>query len=347
MMANKIHNIPFEFSDYVLKKYIIETGTRQGWLCEDTRKIIAAVSGGGDSMALMWLCAKFTGKNILVVHVNHGIRGSEADEDANYVMSAAQAMGLEAVIRKCSAPGERLKGESLETSARRLRLREICNIAHTESISTVLTGHNRDDLAETVMFNLLRGTGIRGSVGITESNELDGVKFCRPLLGLRREFLRDILRARGISWREDSTNIDDEYTRNFIRLRLFPMIEQNINASVIEHLAVFGEDMRQVREREDTLSRDLLAMCREQGHDVLVLSRKKLARLSLEDIALVIREAGRKLGLKTLSRNRCNELSGLIAKSGRFIFQWSGSSRVTCTNGKIYFEADNDKRDTR
>lgn len=321
-------------SDFVLKKYFREAGERQKWLHKPS--LAVAVSGGGDSVALLWMCRKFYDGRVLAFHVNHGIRGSESDQDEAFVNGFAGSLGVECVSFHVSVPSERAKGESLESAARRLRLEALCNMAKTNGIDTVLTAHNRDDLAETVLFNLLRGTGIRGAVGITEESELGGVRFCRPLLGLRREYLREILRVRGVSWREDSTNEDDKYTRNFIRLKLIPELEEHINSEAVEHLAAFGEDMRPVREHEDALSYELFTACTEQ-YAPLLMNARTLRRLSDSERALVIREAGRRLGLRTLSRSRCEKLSGLIAKSGRFTFQWCGGAEVTAKDGRIIF----------
>ncbi len=336
MMLN--NKIPYKFSDYVLKKYFIETGERQGWLNSENKIAVAAVSGGGDSVALMWLLSKFYGGHVKAVHINHGIRGDEADGDENFVKNLAASLNVELISKKINVPLEKLKGESIETAARRLRLETILELNqkffHSQNI---FLGHNKDDLAETVLFNILRGTGIRGSVGITEWSEIKGVKFYRPLLGLRREFLRDILRVRGIAWREDSTNSDTEYTRNFIRLKLLPEIEQNINSSAIEHLADFGEDMREVRERENLISLELLNKSAE-NQSPLTLNRKILRTFNDNEISLVIREVGRKLNLRTLSRGRCNELVNLIRKPEKFLFQWCGNMNVKSIKDKIIFE---------
>ena len=334
-MENK--NIPFELSDYVLRKYFRETGINQGWLPENDRRIIAAVSGGGDSIALLWLCRNFYHGHVIAVHVNHGIRGSESDEDENFTRMFANNLNVEFHARHIDVPNERMKGESIESSARRLRLRELCIMAKELNADSIFTGHNRDDLAETVLFNILRGTGIRGSVGMNESSEIDGIKFYRPLLRLRREFLRDILRVRNISWREDRTNNDDSYTRNFIRLNLLPLISERINASSVEHLARFGEEMRALRLNEDKISNELLNTCIE-AESPLILNRKKIKTLDDDDIALVIREIGRRLSLRTLSHKRCCELARLMKKTENFIFQWSGDMTVKSMKGKIYFE---------
>ena len=327
-------NIPYELSDYVLGKYFRETGERQGWL-KTKDPVALAVSGGGDSLAMLWLFRRFYDGEMTAVHINHGIRGDESDGDERFTAMFAESLGLKFRAVKVDVPASKMKGESLESSARRLRLQSLIDTAQEMGISSIMLGHNRDDLAETVLFNILRGTGIRGGVGMTEHSEREGVTFYRPLLGLRRDFLRDILRVRGLTWREDSTNNDDRYTRNFIRLKLLPMIEAGINSSAVEHLAQFGEDMRKVRENEDSYSREILMSCLEDAH---TLDRRKLRDFSDDDIILVIREMGRRLGLRTLSRGRCRELSGLIRKGGKFTFQWCGNFTVSGRNGKIYFE---------
>ena len=335
-MENR-QGIPFHLSDYALGKYFRETGTRQSWLPENGRNIALAVSGGGDSLALLWMFRQFYGGEITAVHVNHGIRGQESDGDENFTAMFAERLGVKFRAVRVDVPSEKMKGESLETSARRLRLNALADTAREMGISSIMLGHNRDDLAETVLFNILRGTGIRGAVGMTEATQTQGVTFYRPLLGLRREFLRDILRVRGLSWREDSTNNDDRYTRNFIRLRLLPEIESGINSSAVEHLAAFGEDMRKIRGNEDERSREILSSCREDSH---TLDRRRLKEYGHDDISIVIRDMGRQLGLRTLSRRRCAELAGLILKGGNFTFQWRGNMTVSGRNGKIYFEGE-------
>lgn len=334
--------IPFELSDYVLEKYFRETGERQGWLPENNKAAVLAVSGGGDSIALLWLFKKFYNGKIFVVHVNHCIREDEADFDERFVADFAKSLGLTFFSRKIDVPSMALKGESLEAAARRLRIESICEVTKNffEKFSpcNIFLGHNRDDLAETVLFNILRGTGIRGSVGITESTEYNGLNFYRPLLGLRRGFLRDILYVRNIQWREDSTNEDVKYTRNFIRIKLLPLIERKINSSAIEHIAAFGEEMRKIRNQEDERSRELLERCKENTVPDLVLNRQILRGFTDEERALIIREAGRMLELKTLSRKRCSELSNLIYKPSGFIFQWCRDMTVKSEKNKIIFE---------
>lgn len=333
----RVGDFDYKFSLYALAGYFFKifSGDKFKFL-DDKRPVLAAVSGGGDSVALLWLMRAFYDGEIIAAHVNHCIRGSEADLDEKFVNEISQKFGVKCVSKKINVPEMRLTGESLEAAARRLRHEWLISTAKNLNACGIALGHNRDDLAETVLFNILRGTGVRGGAGIPERREL----FFRPLLGLRRDFLREILSLRGIPWREDSTNGDvDVSTRNFMRLELLPLIENKINADAIEHLADFGCEMRGLRddeERRGGILFDELLISQSEG--VIVLNREKIRALNDIDINLVIREAGRRMGLNTLSRSRTSELAGLIKKyrsDYSFIFQWQRDVTVKYKNGGL------------
>lgn len=331
------NNIPFEFSDYALRKAFTQSAERQGFA--EASRVIVATSGGGDSIALLWMCSEFLKGETFAVHINHGIRGRESDEDEEFTRKFARSLDVPFIRVRVNVPAERRKGESLEACARRLRLQHLCIQAKDLGAECVLLGHNRDDLAETVLFNLLRGTGRRGAAGIMETSEHEDVKFCRPLLGMRREFLREVLRVRGISWREDSTNNDTSYTRNYIRLKLLPMIEADINAQAVEHLADFSKEMSDMRKLDDDLADSVL------GDMVISVEPLKLRRYlytATEDdtLSLAIRELGRRLELKTLSRKRTEELMRLIRKPGPFTFQWCANTTITGKKGILTINDD-------
>lgn len=341
-MKNK-KNIPFEFSDYVLSSIFKKTGEIQGWLPiknKENESVLIAVSGGGDSVALLWFFKNFYDGKIISVHINHSIRNEEADEDAKFVRELSEKWEIDFLQTKIDVPNEKQKGESLESAARRIRHRELINIAEKNKSYAIFLGHNRDDLAETVLFNILRGTGIRGSVGIPETMELSGIKIFRPLINFRRDFLRKILKLRGISWREDYTNNDVNYTRNFIRLELLPLISEKINKNSVEHLANFGEEMRIIRNEEDLRGNELLEKSISKkiffDNSMLSLNRKIIKSFNEHDRTLLIREIGRKFGLVTLSRHRCKELANLLIKSGNFIFQWGGGFNMIGDGEKFY-----------
>jgi tRNA(Ile)-lysidine synthase TilS/MesJ len=132
-----------------------------------------------------------------------------------------------------------------------------------------------------------------------------------------------VLRCRGIEWREDRTNADLGYTRNFIRRKVMPLIESGVNAKAAEHLAAFAKDLRSYREEEEERGRELLRSVEEDGAGALWSARRgEVNALRAEERAVLIRAVGRSLGIPALSRARVSELARLTEGKARFEFQW-------------------------
>lgn len=183
--------------------------------------VIVALSGGGDSTALLHLlhdaAAPLGFTFAAAVHVNHGLRGAEADRDAGAAESAARALGVPFEFDRCDVPGEaRRTGRSLEETARRLRYAILRRAADRHAGSLVATGHTADDRFETLLLALDRGAGA-SSLGGPRRKRDDGV--IRPLLRFRRAELRAWLSARGIPWVDDSTNDGGDGAGRRARLR--------------------------------------------------------------------------------------------------------------------------------
>ncbi len=330
--------IPYHLSLYVMAGHFYDSGIKQGWLTEDgsppSGNILAAVSGGGDSMALLWVLKTFLGNSVYAAHLNHCIRGAESDGDEEFVKKTALRWGLNFHSVRIDVPGSVFGGESLEAAARRIRYGFLENKARELEAWGIALGHNRDDVAETVLFNLLRGTGVRGSIGIPERRGL----FFRPLLYMRGKYLRDMLKCRGLAWREDRTNSDNQYTRNFIRNVLFPLIEEKINKGAIEHLADFADDMLCYREEEEFKEGEILSAVNFSAVSIPAeIDRAGIDNLTTREIAFFIRAAGRKLGLAALSRDSIKNLSGMIKRQKNFEFPWGSGVSVRGTAKKISF----------
>lgn len=206
------------------------------------RRVAAAVSGGADSVALtLWLHNFATRPRAEVVfagiiHVNHHLRGGESDADAAFCRELAQQLNVP--IDVVDAP-VMAGGGSPEAHARRLRYAAFTSAAARLNAAVVCTAHTADDQAETVLLRLLRGAGLRGVSGIREVHE----RFVRPLLGSRRDRLRDALRQAGASWREDASNADLAIPRNRVRHELLPHLERvaaEIAPGGVEALARFA-----------------------------------------------------------------------------------------------------------
>jgi tRNA(Ile)-lysidine synthase len=199
----------------------------QGLLAQGERFLIA-VSGGPDSVALLhmidalrdkhrWLCS--------AVHVNHGLRGSESDEEEAYVQRLCRRLHIPCAVRRVDVKARLQRyGNNIQAAARALRFdafREAAAAFHTD---TVVLGHHGDDQAETVLMRLLRGTGPGGLAGIRSVTKLEGLKLIRPLLRITKNELEGYCIRHGLEPRFDSSNASRSYFRNVVRLDILPFL---------------------------------------------------------------------------------------------------------------------------
>lgn len=217
----------------------------KGLLAQGDRLVIG-VSGGADSMCLLLVLDELRKTHDLalhVVHVHHGIRGAEADRDAAFVEEACRGMKIPCKIVRIPVPElAKERGIGLEEAGRDARRRCFLEEALRVGANKICVAHHRDDQAETVLFRALRGTGIRGLAGMAPLSRpfAEPVAVVRPLLCVGRSEILNFLRAAGQSWCEDSTNGTDDYTRNFLRNQVFPLLRQ-VNPQAELHLAQLAE----------------------------------------------------------------------------------------------------------
>lgn len=215
---------------------------------EKGSRIVIGVSGGADSVCLMHKLVEEMSAwqlTLYVLHVHHGIRGSEADRDCRFVEKMAGSLGLPFESVWVDVPGEvERTGESEEEAARRLRYQAL--FAHCQKVSAdyIALAHHKEDQAETVLFQMFRGSSPRGLAGIPKKRG----RIIRPLLGASRQQIEQYLRQHGISWCQDSTNAELQYSRNCIREEIVPLIEQKINDKASDHIADLAMQMREWRE---------------------------------------------------------------------------------------------------
>lgn len=198
--------------------------------------ILVGLSGGADSVALTHALCSLSQKYgfaIYAAHVNHGLRGAEAVRDEEFSREFAQEHGitffsLRADVGKISKE----KGISEELAGREVRYEFFLQLCEKHGIDYVATAHHRNDNAETILMNFMRGSGLRGMGGIKYRRE----NIIRPLLDCTRSEIEEYCRVNGLSYVTDKTNFEDEYTRNKIRHSLIPMIEEKFNPSVVEAL---------------------------------------------------------------------------------------------------------------
>ena len=198
--------------------------------------LLVACSGGTDSAALtdaLWQLKDECCYKITVMHVEHGIRGQEALDDAGFVKNFCEKRGLKFVCKHVKVPEYALQnGLSLEDAARRLRYKALFAYAAEAGCNYVVTAHQADDQAETVLMQLMRGSGTSGLGGMQTASG----KLLRPFLFVRRTEIEAYCHERGLRFCNDSTNDDVRYTRNRIRKELLPYLEKSFNPRVIAAL---------------------------------------------------------------------------------------------------------------
>ena len=211
----------------------VRTAVYEHNLFEEGDRVIAAVSGGPDSVVLLYILAelalelKFT---LRAAHLDHMIRGAEAGADARFVEQLAEKMGIPVTVDRVDVPAlQKKKKLSPEDAARRARYEFLFRLAEEVSASKIALGHHADDQAETVLLHLLRGAGPEGLAGM----EYRSGRLCRPLLGVRRQEVLDFCKEKGLTYRTDSTNRDTIYLRNRVRLELIPLLAE-YNPNVVE-----------------------------------------------------------------------------------------------------------------
>lgn len=191
------------------------------------QRVLAAVSGGADSMALLrglMALSEREGLTLLAVHVDHGLR-TDSGDDAAFVAAFCRERGVKCAVEKVKC------ADASENSARIARYDAFARAYERERADVLALAHHRRDQAETVLMHLFRGSGTEGLSGmdVLASCSLlsgGGMRLWRPLLDVPPEELRACLMDRGIPWREDGTNLDDTYDRNFLRLRVLPLLRE-------------------------------------------------------------------------------------------------------------------------
>jgi len=272
-----------------------EFAHREGLLSQDDR-VVVAVSGGPDSVALLDMLDRLRGELglvLFVVHLDHCLRGKEAREDAEFVEDVARSRGLPFVLGvEDVAEFARREGCSVEEGAREVRYRFLERVARNLRADKVALGHTRDDQAETVLMRLIRGGGRRGLGGMAPRRG----KFVRPLLQISRREILDYLREGGLPFKEDSTNRDLSFLRNRVRHILLPLLEKRFNPGISEVLSKEAEVWRAEDEYLETLAeRAFEDILRDRGEKRIVLDiggllryhiaiRRRVARLAYREV---------------------------------------------------------------
>jgi tRNA(Ile)-lysidine synthase len=232
--------------DYMNKHNMIEKGDG----------IVIGLSGGADSVCLLYVLKEYCEKkeaSLVAVHINHGIRGKEAKRDEDYVEELCKGLGIELYkyhyeVKKIAKE----EGLSEEEAGRKVRYEAFLDVCKLKKCNKIAIAHNKNDNAETVLFHLFRGTGIKGLTGIEPNRVLevpfDTVTIIRPLLCMERKEIESYLQTEGISFLTDSTNLTEDYSRNKIRHRILSYATQEINRGAIGNINEASSQLKEIEE---------------------------------------------------------------------------------------------------
>ena len=258
-------------------------------LIEPGATVLVALSGGADSMYLLSRLAE-EGYPVKCAHYNHCLRPT-ADRDEQFVRDWCSGQGISLSVGRGDVAARAAKrGMSVEECAREMRYAFLEQTAREEGCALIATGHHAGDNAETVLMNLIRGSGLKGLCGIPERRG----NLVRPMLEVTREEIDDYLTRRGIPHVEDETNGDDGYTRNKVRHHLMPLMEE-LNPRAREHITAAAGRLRDDEILLSQLAEELLCRCRER-EDGLAIPAEDLANaprpLALRACGILARRAG-------------------------------------------------------
>lgn len=192
-------------------------------------KVLVALSGGPDSVFLLHFFNKFKNKfkiEIGAVHINHRLRGNDSERDELFCKAICDELSVPLyILRKDIKSYSKEKKISLEVAGRKIRYEFFEKISSENRYDKIVTAHNADDNAETVLLNLIKGTGIKGIAGIPVKRN----NIVRPILSLTKKEILDYLNENQFEYRVDESNLSNDFERNFLRNEVIPLIQKNIN----------------------------------------------------------------------------------------------------------------------
>ncbi len=249
-------------------------------------KILVAVSGGADSLTLLFKLTTLRNKmglTLHIAHLDHMLR-PDSGKDAAFVKKLGEKLSIPVTIKSINLKTGHIKG-SLEELAREARLDFLIKLAKKIKADRIALGHNLDDQAETVLMRLIRGTGLSGLSGISVKRKIKGAIFIRPLLETSRSQIESFLKRKGVKPRIDSTNRQDLFFRNKIRHQLIPLLKNKYNQNIVETLANLAESASYDYEYLDSLAKSSI-----KGNN-LRLNLEKLVKLHPAILRLRVRQS--------------------------------------------------------
>ena len=263
-------------------------------------RVIAGISGGADSVCLLCVLNEYRKKvpfELRVIHVEHGIRGEESLDDARFTEALCRSMQIPCCVYTADIQSVAAQsGQSLEEAGRAERYRIFEEVRRAWDADRIAVAHNENDQAETLLWNLVRGSGLKGLGGIRPVRGY----LIRPLLFTSRTRIEEIVTEAGLAWRTDRTNLETEYTRNRIRHMVLPLLEKELNPCAVTHMAQAAQHLQQMQDYLGDRAADAARQCvrmEEEKINILLepfFAEEKLIRREILREALSMRGGGLK-----------------------------------------------------
>jgi tRNA(Ile)-lysidine synthase len=304
-------------------------------LVPKSERVLVAVSGGADSLALLQML--HPERDIVVGHINHGLRGEESEADAGFVAQRCAELGVPCVMQRVDVPQR--DGTFSEAAARTVRYAALLQMAREHGCLHLATGHTASDNLETILLNFLRGATVEGLGGIKPRASLAEISLVRPLWQATREQVEVALQSAGCTWRDDSSNTSTRYARNRVRHELLPLLAQHSGGKSAHDLARQAARSSQLW-RDDiawmnaTACERLTAITVQEQPHLVALDGVAFRTLPVALQRRVLREAARRVlgNLQDIGSEHIEVARRHIAANGRrAVWQWRKGLNVEWT----------------
>jgi len=306
---------------------------------------VVGVSGGADSVCLLYVlaeCQKELRIKLHVAHLNHQLRGVESEADAEYVSNLAGSLGIPITIDRQDVAAYRTERNcSIEEAARELRYAFFARVAREVGACRIATGHTRDDQVETILMHILRGTGITGLCGLASCSPVaydsqgtsmrakqSNLLVIRPLLNITREETTSYCQEHQLNPRIDSSNLSPSFFRNRLRLHLLPMLRQynpNVDQALLRLADIAKEDSALIEQQASELWDEVA----RQENNAIYLDRKRIAGLPIALQRQLLRAAVTKLA------GDARDIEATHIEAARSLLNKPASKRISLPHGLI------------
>ncbi|MFC1666804.1 tRNA lysidine(34) synthetase TilS [Candidatus Omnitrophota bacterium] len=312
-------------------------------------RILVGLSGGPDSVTLLYVLFALTKEyllNVHVAHLNHKIRGGESASDRRFCEEFAKKLNLDIVCEEIDVTKiAKEKNISLEEAARFERYGFFKRTADAKKIKKVAVGHTRDDQAETVLMRAIRGSGMLGLGGISPIKDIRGLTIIRPLIEISRQEIEDFVRDNDLQFKHDSSNDKVIFTRNRIRHELIPYLQKNFNPNIKEILSNTAENLRLENEfLEKFARRKFRSMAKKNKSGGIIIDIKKFKTQSEAIRKRVLRSALEEVkgNLRRFTYQHWKEMESLIDKRpGNSIVDLPGRINIVKSKDTLIVEKEN------